>query len=425
MAFRKYGGLNYAATNNIIRNHYQTSDNFSISDVLGQYNSKIVSESHLDMSGNSLLQVESIYFMNGNILTGGSETGNFLVTGNLTASGTSTLNNVVSTGSDVNVGANLIVNGTSTLNNNVQANSNLTVGGNLTVKGTSALTGAVSTGSNLTVGTNLIANGTSALTGAVSTGSSLTVTGTSTLTGAVSTGSSLTVSGTSTLTGSVTTTNDLLVGTDLSVTEKITVNGYSFLKNNVYTDLSLTVGTDLTVVGGNIYGVGGTLNLSPVEDGVVNVPDVTTVPSSNSNAANTKYVSDALNNSTYWRTTQNTTGTTTVSLYAGNTSYSTVDVTVVSGSFSAISDHRVKENVKPLNDSITVDHLKPVIYTQKETNKTNIGFLAHEVQEIFPFLVEGEKDGTNLQSVNYIGLIGLLTKEIQELKKRVEKLEIK
>ena len=158
---------------------------------------------------------------------------------------------------------------------------------------------------------------------------------------------------------------------------------------------------------------------------MVNVPDVTTVPSSNSNAANTKYVSDALNNSTYWRTTQNTTGTTTVSLYAGNTSYSTVDVTVVSGSFSAISDHRVKENVKPLNDSITVDHLKPVIYTQKETNKTNIGFLAHEVQEIFPFLVEGEKDGTNLQSVNYIGLIGLLTKEIQELKKRVEKLEIK
>ena len=69
MAFRKYGGLNYAATNNIIRNHYQTSDNFSISDVLGQYNSKIVSESHLDMSGNSLLNVETIYFMDGTSLS--------------------------------------------------------------------------------------------------------------------------------------------------------------------------------------------------------------------------------------------------------------------------------------------------------------------------------------------------------------------
>jgi hypothetical protein len=69
MAFRRYGGLNYAATNNIIRNHYQTSDNFSISDILGQYNSKIVSESHLDMSGNSLLNVETIYFMNGTSLS--------------------------------------------------------------------------------------------------------------------------------------------------------------------------------------------------------------------------------------------------------------------------------------------------------------------------------------------------------------------
>jgi hypothetical protein len=69
MAFRRYGGLNYAATNNIIRNHYQTSDNFSISDILGQYNSKVVSESHMDMSGNSLLNVETIYFMNGTSLS--------------------------------------------------------------------------------------------------------------------------------------------------------------------------------------------------------------------------------------------------------------------------------------------------------------------------------------------------------------------
>ena len=287
------------------------------------------------------------------------------------------------------------------------------MGTDLLVNGASTLTDTVSTGSTLTVGTDLTVNGASTLTGTVTTTNDLSV------------GTDLTVNGASTLTGTVTTTNDLSVGTDLSVTGKITVTGYSFLNNNVYADLSLTVGTDLTVASGYIYGgPDGTLNLSPVEDGVVNVPDVATVPSSNSNAANTKYVSDALNNSTYWRTTQNT-GATTGSLYAGNESYSTVDVTVVSGYFSTISDHRVKENVNPLNNSITIDDLKPVIYRQKETNKTNIGFLAHEVQEIFPFLVEGEKNGPTLQSINYIGLIGLLTKEIQELKKRVEKLEIK
>ena len=69
------------------------------------------------------------------------------------------------------------------------------------------------------------------------------------------------------------------------------------------------------------------------------------------------------------------------------------------------------------------DNLKPVIYDHKDVKQTNIGFLAHEVQEYFPFLVSGEKDGPNTQSINYIGLIGLLTKEIQDLKKRVTKME--
>jgi hypothetical protein len=37
--------------------------------------------------------------------------------------------------------------------------------------------------------------------------------------------------------------------------------------------------------------------------------------------------------------------------------------------------------------------------------------------------VEGEKDGEKTQSVNYIGLIGVLIKEVQDLKKRVAYLE--
>jgi hypothetical protein len=37
--------------------------------------------------------------------------------------------------------------------------------------------------------------------------------------------------------------------------------------------------------------------------------------------------------------------------------------------------------------------------------------------------VIGEKDGERNQSVNYTGLIGVLIKEIQQLKQRVDKLE--
>ena len=100
--------------------------------------------------------------------------------------------------------------------------------------------------------------------------------------------------------------------------------------------------------------------------------------------------------------------------------------TLHSGAFSSSSDYRIKENIKFLDPTIyNVDNLKPVIYNHKDTKKTNIGFLAHEVQEHYPFLVSGIKDGPETQSINYIGLIGVLTKEIQELKKDNEIIKTK
>ena len=72
-----------------------------------------------------------------------------------------------------------------------------------------------------------------------------------------------------------------------------------------------------------------------------------------------------------------------------------------------------------------VDNLNPVKYTNTKTQRQDVGFIAHELQEVYPFLVNGTKDGEQLQSVNYIGLIGILTKEIQEIKERVKILEEK
>ena len=65
--------------------------------------------------------------------------------------------------------------------------------------------------------------------------------------------------------------------------------------------------------------------------------------------------------------------------------------------------------------------MKPIEYDLLG-GKHDMGFLAHEVQEIFPFLVTGEKDGEKTQSLNYNGLIAVLVKEIQELKKDRNKL---
>ena len=64
MAFRRYGGIHYSATNNIITNHYSNSNNFISSNQIG-LNSNIVTnglpspsnlifESNIDMCGNTI-----------------------------------------------------------------------------------------------------------------------------------------------------------------------------------------------------------------------------------------------------------------------------------------------------------------------------------------------------------------------------------
>jgi hypothetical protein len=100
-----------------------------------------------------------------------------------------------------------------------------------------------------------------------------------------------------------------------------------------------------------------------------------------------------------------------------------VSGTVTSTSFNATSDYRIKANVDVLNNTYVVDYLKPVTYYNTHINKQDIGFIAHEVQEQFPFLVNGIKDDTEYQTLNYTGFIGILTKEIQELKKEIKEIK--
>lgn len=91
--------------------------------------------------------------------------------------------------------------------------------------------------------------------------------------------------------------------------------------------------------------------------------------------------------------------------------------TVSAVKFNTTSDYRIKDNVKLLEASFSVDNLKPVTYFNKLSSKQDIGLIAHELQEYYPCLVTGEKDGIENQTVNYIGLIPVLIKEIQDLKK--------
>jgi hypothetical protein len=105
----------------------------------------------------------------------------------------------------------------------------------------------------------------------------------------------------------------------------------------------------------------------------------------------------------------NTTGTITCANLTATT-------TVTCGNINITSDYRIKDNVNEVINNDNFNKLRPVTYFNKISNKNEIGFIAHEVQELYPELVTGIKDGDDNQSVNYIGLIPLLVNEIKELK---------
>jgi hypothetical protein len=111
----------------------------------------------------------------------------------------------------------------------------------------------------------------------------------------------------------------------------------------------------------------------------------------------------------------------TITARSTNTADVSINGNVNATSYNASSDYRIKRSVMPLDLTFTVDVLNPVSYVLKDDKdeKLQVGFIAHEVQEFYPFLVNGVKDGPDTQSINYNGFIGILTKEIKDLKAKV------
>jgi hypothetical protein len=89
-------------------------------------------------------------------------------------------------------------------------------------------------------------------------------------------------------------------------------------------------------------------------------------------------------------------------------------------SFNSTSDYREKTNVKELNEVYDIFKLRPVSFNFIKTNKKSIGFIAHEVAEYFEYLVDGEKDGEVKQTLNYDGIIPILTYNVQQLKQQLD-----
>jgi hypothetical protein len=94
------------------------------------------------------------------------------------------------------------------------------------------------------------------------------------------------------------------------------------------------------------------------------------------------------------------------------------------------SDYRLKESVQPLTGGLDrVNALKPSIYKWKTNGKVGEGFLAHELAEVVPFAVTGEKDAVTKdgeiepQQVDLSKVVPILVAAIKELTAEVNALK--
>jgi hypothetical protein len=94
------------------------------------------------------------------------------------------------------------------------------------------------------------------------------------------------------------------------------------------------------------------------------------------------------------------------------------------------SDYRLKENIVPMTGALDkVSQLKPVTFKWKVDGSDGQGFIAHELQEVIPDAVTGEKDAVNEdgsikpQGVDTSFLVATLTAAIQEQQTIIESLK--
>lgn len=99
----------------------------------------------------------------------------------------------------------------------------------------------------------------------------------------------------------------------------------------------------------------------------------------------------------------------------------------VGGNLTIASDFRLKKDITYLSSTLCeIKALRPVSYRKKSSlwsedyGSTEVGFIAQEVQEIYPDMVRNDGSKDSILSVSYIELIPVLVKAIQEQQEIIE-----
>lgn len=130
----------------------------------------------------------------------------------------------------------------------------------------------------------------------------------------------------------------------------------------------------------------------------------------------------------YGTTVDTTGGYDFIGMYAGGVRKFNVNAfgdVAAAGTITAASDARLKTNIKPLKNSLSkLLKVNGFSFDRTDTKEKNqIGFIAQELEKIFPELVVTDSTKEKMKSVNYQAMVAVLVEAIKEQNERIIKLE--
>ena len=229
------------------------------------------------------------------------------------------------------------------------------------------------------------------------------------------TGAVMAVDGT---TDEITVTRDegrVIIGfpNDVTINGTLTANNFSgdgSSLNNVISGVGLQTGGDTTQA---LIGVGVTILdfVGPVVGIVTGTRGTITI----SGGADINDVGSA--NQVLFKDATNTATTSSNLTFVDSTGNLTA-----SGTVTANSDERLKENVETIEDALEkVKQLRGVEYDHKKTGDHCLGVIAQEVEKIVPDVVY--EDALGVKSVAYMNMVALLIEAVKDQQKQIDELK--
>jgi hypothetical protein len=118
-----------------------------------------------------------------------------------------------------------------------------------------------------------------------------------------------------------------------------------------------------------------------------------------------------------------------VAFYVAGTQVGSISTNGSSTSYVTSSDYRLKEDIKPVENALErLQDIKPVNFAWKSSGDRVDGFIAHELAEVIPEAVTGEKDETKedgtpvYQGIDQSKIVPLLVAAIQEQQELIKEL---